>query len=268
MVRPPPSEGLVVCRAPGRLAESGRRRISRLALRRLPSAAVVRASRATYNTPSSYGLDDCSRSSSLSQCVRTMARGGGEPSMPGGNGQAARREKATHLDELVSTDVGQCHRVAGAPTPRRDAMSVSDKLTSASDKLAKLAERAEQAEEHAADARSKAKADVERSANEARSKAQVQAEKLRATANASEAHVPASWNDLQKQWTAHITKMREDIDAKKEQLDAKKAEIRAEDAEDDALFAIDYAYATIEEAEYAVLDAIVARMDADELAVG
>jgi hypothetical protein len=35
----------------------------------------------------------------------------------------------------------------------------------------------------------------------------------------------------------------------------------------DALFAIDYAYATVEEAEYAVLDAISARMEADELAV-
>jgi hypothetical protein len=32
------------------------------------------------------------------------------------------------------------------------------------------------------------------------------------------------------------------------------------------LFAIDYAYATIEEAEYAVLDALLAQMDADELA--
>ena len=35
----------------------------------------------------------------------------------------------------------------------------------------------------------------------------------------------------------------------------------------DALFAIDYASATVEEAEYAVLDAISARMEADELAV-
>jgi hypothetical protein len=36
---------------------------------------------------------------------------------------------------------------------------------------------------------------------------------------------------------------------------------------DPALFAIDYAFATVEEAEYAVLDAISARMEADELAV-
>jgi hypothetical protein len=167
------------------------------------------------------------------------------------------------LHELASLVVTSCDGVASADTGR-DAMSVS---MSASDKLAKLAERAEQAEEHATAARSKAKAEVEQSADEARANAQAQADKLRQTADATEAHVSTSWNDLQKQWTAHIAKMREDIDAKKAKLGSDMAETRAEDAEDDALFAIDYAYATIEEAEYAVLDAIVARMDADELAV-
>jgi hypothetical protein len=42
--------------------------------------------------------------------------------------------------------------------------------------------------------------------------------------------------------------------------------LRADIAEDDAVFAIDYAYAAIEEAEYAVLDASLARVEADELA--
>jgi hypothetical protein len=50
------------------------------------------------------------------------------------------------------------------------------------------------------------------------------------------------------------------------EIDAKEALRRADAAEEDALFAIDYAYGTIEEAEYAVLDAILARMDADDLA--
>ena len=143
-------------------------------------------------------------------------------------------------------------------------MGVSNKLMSASDKLAKLAERAELAEEHATEARNKTKGEVERSAEDVRVKAQARAEKLHETAAQSEAHLSASWNDLQKQWGAHIIKIRQDIDTKKTKIDAKRAENRAEDAEDDALFAIDYAYATIEEAEYAVLDAIVARMEADE----
>ena len=92
-------------------------------------------------------------------------------------------------------------------------------------------------------------------------------DKLRESATATEAHVSASWNDLQKTWREHVAHMRRDIDTKKTELDAKKAESRAENAEGDALFAIDYAYATVEEAEYVVLDAISARMKADELAV-
>jgi hypothetical protein len=48
---------------------------------------------------------------------------------------------------------------------------------------------------------------------------------------------------------------------------AKRASNRPDDAEVDALIAIDYAYATVEEAEYAVLDAISARMEANDLAM-
>ena len=39
----------------------------------------------------------------------------------------------------------------------------------------------------------------------------------------------------------------------------------ADNREDDAAFAVEFAYAAIEEAEYAVLDAALARMEADEL---
>jgi hypothetical protein len=139
-------------------------------------------------------------------------------------------------------------------------MSVSEGLTRASDKLAELSGRAKETEDHAAVARTQATADVERSANEARAAAEAQADKLREAANAAEAHVSASWNELQRSWREHVAKMRRDIDAKR-------AENRAEDAEADALFAIDYAYVTIERVEYAVLDPISARMEADELAV-
>ena len=44
-----------------------------------------------------------------------------------------------------------------------------------------------------------------------------------------------------------------------------RAQRNAEIAEDDASFAVEYAYAAIEEAEYAVLDAALARKQADEL---
>jgi hypothetical protein len=96
--------------------------------------------------------------------------------------------------------------------------------------------------------------------------ARPQADRLRDTASATEARISAWWNDLQSSWADHIAKVRQNIDAKKAELDATSAARRADNAEEDALFAIDYAYATIEEAEYALLDAVLARMDADELA--
>jgi hypothetical protein len=89
---------------------------------------------------------------------------------------------------------------------------------------------------------------------------------LRDTASGTEARISGSWNDLQSSWADHIAEVRQNIDAKKTELDATSAARRADIAEEDALFAIDYAHATIEEAEYAVLDAVPARMDADELA--
>ena len=47
-------------------------------------------------------------------------------------------------------------------------------------------------------------------------------------------------------------------------MKADQAEIRAELAEDDAGAAVDFAYAAIEEAEYQVLNAAMARTDAEE----
>ncbi len=145
-------------------------------------------------------------------------------------------------------------------------MTTSERLKNASDQLAKLSERARQAEDRTAAAQNEAKADVERSADQARAKAQEHADELHAAANDAQARVSDSWNQMQQRWSEHVAKVRQTVDAKKRDLDARRAADRADDAEADALFSIDYAYATIEEAEYAVLDAISARMDAEELA--
>jgi hypothetical protein len=146
-------------------------------------------------------------------------------------------------------------------------MTTSEKLMDASQKLAKLSERAKEAEDHASAAQNQAKADVEKSANEARARAEAHAEELHQSAAATGAQISASWNDMQKSWSNHMAQVRHGIDDKKGQLDARRAETRADDAEADALFAIDYAYGTVEEAEYAVLDAISARMEAEDRAM-
>jgi hypothetical protein len=51
------------------------------------------------------------------------------------------------------------------------------------------------------------------------------------------------------------------------ELDVSRARDRADWTEDDAIASIDFAYLAIEDAEWAVLDAQLARANADELAL-
>ncbi len=72
------------------------------------------------------------------------------------------------------------------------------------------------------------------------------------------------WYDLQQTWNEHVARIRDDIDAKRAEHDVDRAQRRAERRADDAAFAVEFAYAAIEEAENSVLDAELARMEADE----
>jgi hypothetical protein len=135
-----------------------------------------------------------------------------------------------------------------------------------SDELTKLAARANEAEEHAAAAQSKAKADLEAEVKNARASAQAQADRLHESADANRARISAWWHDVQRSWNQHMAALKEDMTDRKAEHDLDRANKRAENAESDAAFAIAYASAAIEEAEYAVLDASLARMEADELA--
>ena len=137
-------------------------------------------------------------------------------------------------------------------------MAVSDQLT-------ELTARAKSAEERAAAARGKAKADVQADVKKARASAQDRAKKLRESAEANKNKLSVWWYDLQRTWNEHVAKVRDDVDEKRAEHNVDHAQRRAERRADDALFAIDFAYAAIEEAEYAVLDAELARMEADEV---
>jgi hypothetical protein len=86
-------------------------------------------------------------------------------------------------------------------------------------------------------------------------------------AKASDARDEASkrWSEVRENWNEHIAKIRERIDADKAERDAKRMERRAQRAEDDAT-AVGFALLAIQEAEYEVLDAALARAEADEFA--
>jgi hypothetical protein len=134
-----------------------------------------------------------------------------------------------------------------------------------SDELTKLATRASEAEKRGAEARQKARADLEQDVSTARATAQADNERFRERAEENRTETSARWADVQKAWNARVAAVREDIEAKKEEHDVHRAERKAEDSESDALYAIDFAYTAIEEAEYAALYAVARRMKADEL---
>jgi hypothetical protein len=135
-----------------------------------------------------------------------------------------------------------------------------------SDELTKLAARAKEAEDHTAAARGKAKAELEQEVKQARESASTRADKLRESADAHQGRISAWWRDVQRSWSKHVAAITDDIAERRAEHDLDSATRRADNAEEDALFAINYAYAAIEEAEYAVLDAALARMEADEKA--
>jgi hypothetical protein len=152
------------------------------------------------------------------------------------------------------------------PVPRVAQSRMEEKRMAASDDLTKLAARAKVAEDHVAAARDKAKAELAQDVSAAQADAQASAEGLRQLAQANDGMVSSWWDDTQRSWNRHMAAIRDDVHAKKAEHDLDRAERRADVAEGDAAFAMDFAYAAIEEAEYAVLDAGLARLEADELA--
>lgn len=136
----------------------------------------------------------------------------------------------------------------------------------ASDDLMELAQRAKIAEDRVAAAKSQTRSDVQREVARVRDAAQQKADQLQAQTAKAAAGASQWWSDVQRTWSGHVAHIREDIGGKKAEMDAKVARRRADVAEDDAVMAVAFAEAALEEAEYAVLNATLARLDADAAA--
>lgn len=134
-----------------------------------------------------------------------------------------------------------------------------------SDDLKKLADRAKDAEDRTAEAQVKARAELEADRDAARAVGEEQVEDLRATAEKGEEQISDAWKEMQISWNNATATLRQNIQNRKAEHDLHKAQRSADLAEDDAKFAIDFAYSAIGEAEYAVLDATLARKEAEEL---
>lgn len=135
-----------------------------------------------------------------------------------------------------------------------------------SEQLADLSARAKKAEDDAAAARTEARTAIQDRANKLEADAAARRARVDAAATQAKGTVEGQWNDLRMTTNKRMATMRADIDAKKAEHDAKRAEGKANLAEDSAAAAIAFAYDAIDNAEAAVLDAVIARADANAMA--
>jgi hypothetical protein len=96
-----------------------------------------------------------------------------------------------------------------------------------------LAQRAKVAQDRVAAAKSQARSDVEREVARVRDGAQQKADQLQAQTARAASGASQWWGDVQRTWSGHVARIREDVEGKKAEM------------------------------EYAVLNATLARLDAD-----
>ena len=134
-----------------------------------------------------------------------------------------------------------------------------------SEQLADLSVRAKSAEDAAAAARKEAHDKIvarRRQAHEAATAAIAKVNDQIAGIGDSAAK---DWSALRAKVAADMAALKADVVQKKHDHDVRRAEKRADEMEWEAELAIDYAVASIEQAKLAVLDAIDARIEAEEV---
>lgn len=147
-------------------------------------------------------------------------------------------------------------------------MTLSDQIDQASAKLKELAGRASEAEANVKAAAEKEQAELLKEVEAVEEAASQAAAQLKSSAEQSSNELTEQWNQVQSGWQQHVAKVRSDVEARRADRDAARAERHAERAEEDALAGVAFAFVALEEAEYRILDAALARLEADALAVG
>lgn len=142
--------------------------------------------------------------------------------------------------------------------------SLSKQLDKASAQLKRLSDRASVAEADAKALKAKNKAALQQKVDAAQASAKQASDDLKASAKETQDEITQWWGQVQDNWKSHIARLRKNAEQDKANMKADQAEIRAEIAEDNAAAAVDFAYAAIEEAEYQVLNAAMARTEAEE----
>lgn len=135
-----------------------------------------------------------------------------------------------------------------------------------SEQLSDLAERAKKSEDFVNGARAKNRAFLDDTRATLKTSIADGNAQLNADAAAVADETRSWWNETRQSIDARIAELRAERDDHRAARTLKRAERHAEDAEQDAAYAVEFALAMVDEAEYAVADAVLARIDADELA--
>ena len=142
---------------------------------------------------------------------------------------------------------------------------VSESLAKLSTSIGNLAERAKHAEEQATAARTEAHDKIQARQSEAKAAAAKRRKAMEVRRDGVKDDISTDWNGLHASVRAQNEKIRAKLDEKRNDHDAAAAERRAKRAEYNAEDAIDFALYAIDMAEAEVLEAIDARVIADDL---
>jgi hypothetical protein len=135
-----------------------------------------------------------------------------------------------------------------------------------SEQLNELADRVKKSEDFVSAAQAKNRAFLDDQRETLKTSIDNGKAQMKADAAADADQTRSWWNDTRQSIDARIAELRAERDDHRAAHTLKRAERHAEDAEQDAAYAVDFAVAMLDEAEYAVADAVLARLDADELA--
>lgn len=128
-----------------------------------------------------------------------------------------------------------------------------------SERLEEISARARRAEEHVRRAREEGDEKLRARLSERKADAEARASQI-------EGDVSSTWSELRAKVRSQIDEIKADLDERKYERDAKHAAKRADKAEEHAAAAILFALDAIDYAESSVIDAILARAEADSYA--
>ena len=133
-----------------------------------------------------------------------------------------------------------------------------------SEQLAELSVRAKHAEDALAAAKKETQDKVLARKEQARTAATAAAEKVNHDIQSAKDTATRNWSAVRAKIAADINTLKADVARKKHDLDVKMAERNADGLEWEANVAIDYAIASVEQAGWAALDAVAARVKAQQ----